>query len=74
RFSITLKRRQSAKIKIILALCQQSEKPLLRALIRNLHIDKIKQCQQGSCDEKAFKHTHSSQILVACTVIVNVLL
>ncbi|TQR25027.1 hypothetical protein C7Y46_05760 [Bacillus safensis] len=25
RFSITLKRRQSAKIKIILALCQQSE-------------------------------------------------
>ncbi|MED4744698.1 hypothetical protein P9441_12695, partial [Bacillus pumilus] len=27
RFSITLKRRQRAKIKIILALCQQSEKP-----------------------------------------------
>ncbi|MEC3787453.1 hypothetical protein, partial [Bacillus safensis] len=26
RFSITLKRRQSAKIKIILALCQQSER------------------------------------------------
>ncbi|PIK28408.1 hypothetical protein CTV99_02355 [Bacillus pumilus] len=28
RFSITLKRRQRAKIKIILALCQQSERPL----------------------------------------------
>ncbi|MES1036592.1 hypothetical protein FOA23_11995 [Bacillus pumilus] len=27
RFSITLKRRQSAKIKIILALCQQYEAP-----------------------------------------------
>ncbi|UQZ92689.1 hypothetical protein EI692_06815 [Bacillus safensis] len=27
RFSITLKRRQRAKIKIILALCQQSETP-----------------------------------------------
>ncbi|CAL8900813.1 conserved hypothetical protein [Bacillus pumilus] len=32
RFSITLKRRQSAKIKIILALCQQS-KPLLEEAI-----------------------------------------
>ncbi|AVI41778.1 hypothetical protein C5Y82_12425 [Bacillus pumilus] len=29
RFSITLKRRQRAKIKIILALCQQSDSPLL---------------------------------------------
>ncbi len=28
-FSITLKRRQRAKIKIILALCQQSEHPLM---------------------------------------------
>ncbi|AKC65104.1 hypothetical protein VT48_03360 [Bacillus altitudinis] len=27
RFSITLKRKQRAKIKFILALCQQSEKP-----------------------------------------------
>ncbi|UDB48941.1 hypothetical protein [Bacillus safensis] len=30
RFSITLKRRQRAKIKIILALCQQSEEPPAR--------------------------------------------
>ncbi|WP_260857588.1 hypothetical protein [Bacillus pumilus] len=32
RFSITLKRRQSAKIKIILALCQQSESPFDKGL------------------------------------------
>ncbi|PRO42938.1 hypothetical protein C6W18_03590 [Bacillus sp. LLTC93] len=30
RFSITLKRRQRAKIKIILALCQQSERLFMR--------------------------------------------
>ncbi|PRS67722.1 hypothetical protein EJB14_04070 [Bacillus pumilus] len=33
RFSITLKRRQRAKIKIILALCQQSESRLTCRLL-----------------------------------------
>ncbi|PIK27948.1 hypothetical protein CTV99_03870 [Bacillus pumilus] len=31
RFSITLKRRQRAKIKFILALCQQSEAPVMES-------------------------------------------
>ncbi|PRS30829.1 hypothetical protein C6X99_06735 [Bacillus pumilus] len=35
RFSITLKRRQRAKIKIILALCQQSELPVHQAAFYN---------------------------------------
>ncbi|OYN63877.1 hypothetical protein CFH85_14895 [Bacillus safensis] len=34
RFSITLKRRQRAKIKIILALCQQSENILTGVLFK----------------------------------------
>ncbi|TQR25910.1 hypothetical protein C7Y46_01470 [Bacillus safensis] len=37
RFSTTLKRRQRAKIKIILALCQQSEKALKRAFFNLIH-------------------------------------
>ncbi|MEW6979897.1 hypothetical protein QQS15_12415 [Bacillus pumilus] len=37
RFSITLKRRQRAKTKIILALCQQSEKPIVYRLFLFVH-------------------------------------
>ncbi|OUZ09401.1 hypothetical protein BHE94_09565, partial [Bacillus pumilus] len=33
RFSITLKRRQRAKIKIILALCQQSEQTMFSSAL-----------------------------------------
>mgnify|MGYP007061755552 CR=1 FL=1 len=40
RFSITLKRRQRAKIKIILALCQQSEKSLYGTFLLAATIDK----------------------------------
>ncbi|TYS30487.1 hypothetical protein FZC69_01075 [Bacillus altitudinis] len=40
-FSITLKRRQRAKIKFILALCQPSETRLCRSFFRSNHKEEI---------------------------------